>query len=214
MTVPPPAYGPSSSYPSEPAYQAPPKKRGLKRIIFGALGIVANLIGLVVMPIIALGIVAVAMVSNVEATSLGSSSASMESSGGVSMYYVFVPTEEASDARCSVSSPGGSSLEEQSSSEGMEATVDGTSYTSVGLFTSQSAETITITCDGASDVAVADVGLTGVLVGLGVGFGIPILLGIIALILLIWGIVARVRSSRQIREHMQQHQQFQGYPQY
>ncbi|WP_152351686.1 hypothetical protein [Brachybacterium subflavum] len=214
MSVPPPAYGPASPFSSEPAYQAPPRKRGLKRIIFGALGIVANLIGLVVMPVIALAIVAILMVSNIEATSLGSSSASMESSGGLSMYYVFVPSEDAAGASCSVSSPNGTSLEETSSSEGMDTTVDGASYTTVGTFTSQSDETVEITCEGASDVAVADVGLTGILVGMGVGFGLPILLGIIALILLIWGIVARVRSSRQVTAYMQSHQQVQGYQQY
>jgi uncharacterized membrane protein len=211
MTVPPPAYGPSSPYSSEPAYQAPPKKRGLKRIIFGALGIVANLIGLVVMPVIALAIVAVVLVSNADARSLGSESGSVEASG-MSMYYVYVPTEEVDDATCSVS--GGDTTMDSSSSEGMTATVDGTSYTAVGTFDVTGDQTVQVSCEGASDVAVADVGMTGVLIAVGVGFGIPVVLGIIALILLIWGIVARVRSSRQVREHLQSHQQFQGYQQY
>ncbi|UQN29686.1 hypothetical protein [Brachybacterium kimchii] len=211
MTVPPPAYGPASPYPSESAYQAPPKKRGLKRIIFGALGIVANLIGLVVMPLVAAVIVAVVVVTNVDATSLGSESGSVKASG-MSMYYVYVPTEEADAATCSVS--GGDTSMDSTSGEGMTSTVDGASYTAVGTFNVSGDQTVQVSCEGASDVAVADVGMTGVLIAAGVGFGIPILLGIIALILLIWGIVARVRSSRQIREHMQQHQQFQGYQQH
>src|SRR5690625_6860750 len=43
-------------------YQPPPKKRGLKRIIFGGLGIVANTIGLFVMPVVLLLIASVVSV--------------------------------------------------------------------------------------------------------------------------------------------------------
>lgn len=212
MSVPPPpAYGPSSPFSSEPAYQAPPKKRGLKRIIFGALGIVANLVGLVVMPFIALMIVAVVMVANIDATSLGASSGSVEASG-MSLYYVYVPSEEASAAQCSVS--GGSDTLSDTSSDSMTTQVSGTEYSAVGTFSTTGDQSVQISCEGASDVAVADVGMTGILVGGGIGIGIPVILGIIALILLIWGIVARVRSSREVNAFMQQHQQFQGYQQY
>ena len=53
---------------------------------------------------------------------------------------------------------------------------------------------VTITCDGASDIGISDIGLIGTLIGVGVGLVIPIGLGILAFGLLIWGIIARVRS--------------------
>ena len=53
---------------------------------------------------------------------------------------------------------------------------------------------MTVQCEGASDVAVAEVGVMGTVIGFGVGVLVPVLLGLVALALLIWGIVARVRS--------------------
>jgi uncharacterized membrane protein len=208
---PPPAYGPPSPYassPSDSAFQESPRKRGLKRIIFGALGVLANLVGLVVMPLIAFVIVAVIATMSALAASLGGPSGSVEASS-MSLYYVYVPTEDAGTADCSTSGGTDAALEE-SSGDGLTTTVDGTEYTAMGTFSGTGDQTIEVTCDGASDVAVADIGMTGTLVAGGIGVAIPVILGIIALILLIWGIVARVRSSRAVAEH--QRAQSQYYP--
>lgn len=172
-------------------YQAPPKKRGLKRIIFGSLGIVANAIGLLVMPIVATFAVALIAVLTASPVSLGGANGTVDASS-TSLHYVYVPSSELSSASCAVD--GGSDVEWDPEGATMPATIDGTEYEPVGSFQVTSDQEVTVTCDGASDVAVADIGILGTVVGFGVGLFIPIGLGFLSFILLIWGIIARVRS--------------------
>lgn len=172
-------------------YQAPQKKRGLKRIIFGILGIIANGIGLVVMPIVAGIIVTAFAVMSATPVSMGGSSATFDASM-TSLYYVSVPTSEAASASCTVD--GGSDVEWEPDVSSVTTTVDGVEYTEVGDIQVLNDQEVTITCDGASDIAVSDIGMIGMLIGLGVGLVIPIGLGFLAFVLLIWGIIARVRS--------------------
>ncbi len=189
------AYPAPSPYPSAPgngSYAPPPRKRGMKRIVFGALGILANLIGLVVMPLLASIVVAAFAVLNVDATSAGGTTATIETSSS-SMIFVYAPAGEAASASCEVT---GSDVEWDASTSGMPVTVDGAAYESVGTVTVTSSQQVDVACQGASDVAVGEMGFGSTLVGLVVGLLIPVLLGLVAIALLIWGIVARVRSSR------------------
>ena len=70
-------------------YQEPRKKRGLKRIIFGILGMIANGIGLLVMPLVAGAIVAAFAVMSSTPVSTGGSPATLDASV-TSLYYVSV----------------------------------------------------------------------------------------------------------------------------
>ena len=173
-------------------YQPPRRKRGLKRIIFGSLGIIANGIGLIVMPIIAGLAVAIVALMSASPVSLGGSSGTFDASAS-SLHYVYVPTSDVASVSCTAD--GGPDVVWEPDEESMlPTTVDGTEYTPVGTVEVSSDQEVTMTCEGAGDVAVADIGLMGTLIGVGVGFVIPIGLGVIALALLIWGIIARVRS--------------------
>ena len=164
------SYPAPSPYPSAPGYgpyAPPPRRRGMKRIVFGILGILANLIGLVVMPILASTVVALFAVLSVDATSAGGTTATIETSSA-SMVPVSAPADEAAAAACE----------------------------SIGLVTVTSSQQVDVACQGVSDVAVGEMGFGSTLVALAVGLLIPVLLGLVAIALLIWGIVARVRSSR------------------
>lgn len=172
-------------------YQAPRKKRGLKRMIFGGLGIVANAIGLVVMPLVAAFVVALIALLSASPVSIGGPSGTVSASA-TSLHYVYVPTTEAASTSCTVE--GGSDVVWDPNQTSVPATIDGTEYTVVGSIEVTTDQEVTVACDGASDVAVADIGVLGTLVGMGVGLLLPIGLGLLSLILLIWGIIARVRS--------------------
>lgn len=189
------SYPAPSPYPSAPGYgpyAPPPRRRGMKRIVFGILGILANLIGLVVMPILASTVVALFAVLSVDATSAGGTTATIETSSA-SMVLVYAPADEAAAASCEVT---GSDVEWDPSTSGMPVTVDGAAYESIGLVTVTSSQQVDVACQGVSDVAVGEMGFGSTLVALAVGLLIPVLLGLVAIALLIWGIVARVRSSR------------------
>lgn len=172
--------------------QPPPrKKRGLKRIIFGVLGIVANGIGLIVMPFVAAFAVAIFAVLTATPVSLGGSSGTVDATE-TSLYYVYVPTADAGSATCTVD--GGTVTWDTADAGQLPTAVDGTEYSDVGTFQVSTAQEVTVTCEGAEDVAVSDVGFLGTLVGGAIGIAIPVLLGLVAIALLIWGIIARVRS--------------------
>lgn len=185
----PPSYSPQgySQY-SVPQYQPPRKKRGLKRIIFGILGIIANAIGLFVMPFVAAMILALVAVMGATPETLGGASGSFDATT-TKVYYVYVPTSEQGSVSCSVE---GGTLDTESST--VPATIEGTEYTAVGSVQVESDQKVSVSCDGASDVAVASIGVMGTIIGFVVGLVIPIGLGLIAIALLIWGIIARVRS--------------------
>ncbi|GAA1490229.1 hypothetical protein [Brachybacterium sacelli] len=163
----------------------------MKRIVFGALGIIANGIGLIVMPFVAGLAVAVVALLSATPVSLGGASGTFDASAS-SLHYVYVPTAEAGSVSCTAE--GGADAVWEPEGTTVPTTVDGAEYSPVGSVTVTSDQEVTLSCEGASDVAVADVGMMGTLIGLGVGLVIPIGLGLIAVILLIWGIIARVRS--------------------
>ena len=172
-------------------YQPPPKKRGLKRIIFGILGIVANAIGLLVMPFIAgIGVAVVALLT-ASPVSLGGPYGTFDASA-TSLHYAYVPASEAEAASCTAE--GGSDVVWEPENTTMPTTIDGTEYAPIGSIEVTSDQEVTMSCTGASDVAVADIGVIGTMVGFGVGIVIPVGLGLLAIALLIWGIVARVWS--------------------
>lgn len=186
-----PAYGagpsPYAGYQPEP----PRKRRGMKRIIFGILGLIANAIGLFVMPFVATILVTVVALLSATPATIGGASGTIDASA-TALTLVYVPTSEAASTTCTVEGTGEVIWDDEQSSA--PATVDGTEYTPIGSITVTQDQQVTIQCEGASDVAVADVGVMGTVIAFGVGVLIPVLLGLVALVLLIWGIVARVRS--------------------
>lgn len=186
-----PAYGAGPGQYAGHQFEPPRRKRGLKRIIFGILGLLANAIGLVVMPFVAGVLVAVVALLGATPATIGGASGTVDASS-TALTLVYVPTSEAASTTCTVEGTGEVIWDGEQSS--VPATVDGTEYTPVGSITVTQDQQVTVQCEGASDVAVAEVGVMGTVIGFGVGVLVPVLLGLVALALLIWGIVARVRS--------------------
>lgn len=180
------------TYAAAPGYVTPPrKKRGLKRIIFGILGLVANAIGLIVWPLL-MGIVgAIFFASSFMNPQPLPASGSFELSA-MHMGVVYVPSDVAGTADCTVTAP--SPAEIVDATEKSTVTVDGTSYTGIKNVTSTEATSVSVTCTGTDQVLYATGDISPVLIWSGVGIVIPIVLGLVALALLIWGIIARVRS--------------------
>lgn len=50
-------------------------------------------------------------------------------------------------------------------------------------------------CEGSESIAFYEAGVTGTVIGVGIGLVLPIVLGILALALTIWGAIALFRSS-------------------
>lgn len=173
-------------------YQPPPKKRGLKRIIFGGLGIVANAIGLVVMPVVLLFAASmVAVLSGGELQELGPEGGTFRAEG-LSVYSIAVPLEEAAEAECTFDGVPADVV--SSTSSGIEVTHDGRTYVEVYDVTTTGDLDVHVSCTGVSSVGYTEMGMLGALISMGVGLIIPILLGVLSLALLIWGIIARLRS--------------------
>jgi len=173
-------------------YQPPPKKRGLKRIIFGGLGIVANTIGLFVMPVVLLLIASVVSVlTGGELHELGPEGGSFRAEG-LAVYSVAVPAEEAAEAECTFD---GLPTEAVSpASAGIEVTHAGRTYIEVYDVSTTGDHDVHVSCTGVSNVGYTEMGMLGALISMGVGVIIPIVLGALSLALLIWGIIARVQS--------------------
>lgn len=186
----PPAYGPAHSYAPAPRR----RRRGLKRTIFGGLGLVANAIGLVVMPIVAATIGAMLIVTgNTEMTPLDPAGDSFEASTW-SMYSIAVPQEDLAATTCEIEGADVTVEPAQPSSSSM-GSVDGVPYYdlySVQVFGDQE---VSVTCTGGESVALWDAGMGGFAISIGVGFLLPVVLGLVALVMLIWGIIALVRSA-------------------
>lgn len=181
------------SYPAYGQYPVARKKRGMKRIVFGILGILANIVGLFVMPIIA-GVVmalvaAMGAMGNEQDLDPAGGTIQMEST---KTYIVYVPTDEVSSSTCTFDGVPASNVHKEDTPTDRE--IDGTSYSDAYQVTSPDESTVTVTCQGASSVKYAEIGVLSTLIGAAVGLLIPVALGVLSLILLIWGIVARVRS--------------------
>src|SRR5699024_4588070 len=100
-----PGYGTAAlqytGYQPEP----PRKKRGLKRIIFGILGILANGVGLFVMPFVAGVLVAVVALLGATPATIGGASGTVDASA-TALTLVYVPTSEAASTTCTVEGSG------------------------------------------------------------------------------------------------------------
>ena len=173
------------------AYAAP-RRRGKKRLIFGILGLVANAIGLVLMPIVAGFIGAVfTAAGGIGVAHLVPEGDSFEASGW-SLYTIAVPEADLATATCEIT---GQDLSvEPADPEVTIATIGTEEYHDLyDVFPSGDQE-VTVVCEGVQEVVVAELGMTGTLIGAGVGVVLPVGLGLLALVMTIWGAVALMRS--------------------
>lgn len=186
------SFGPSfgSSYPQQ---APPPKRRGVKRTVFGVIGLIANGIGLVVMPIVAGLIAAVISIAGAtELTPLGPAATRVTAEVGT-LYTIGVPQADLETARCEIT---GSDLTVEPGEHSITTgELDGVTYYDLYDFTVATTQEVTVTCIGTDSVVLGEVGAVGTLIGVGVGLVLPVLGGLISLVLLIWGIIALVRSS-------------------
>lgn len=185
-----PGYTPAPSY----GYGPPPKRRGMKRIIFGILGLIANGLGLILMPFLGgfIGIILAAVgMMDLEASSPDGGTFEMSLTKVVT---VWVPSDEAAGATCEFEGDGITAEPAYTPDDETTVEVDGVAYTQIYSVQSDSTTTATMHCEGASSVAYSTMGIMPTLILAGVGVLIPIVLGLAALVLLIWGIIARVRS--------------------
>jgi hypothetical protein len=184
-------YQPSYGY--TPYTQAPRKRRGVKRTIFGVLGLLANAIGLVVMPILA-GIIGgvITYASNTELTPLDPQGTTIEASTW-RMYAIAVPQEDLGSVNCEIA--GQDVTVDPGDPEISSGQVDGVAYYDLYDLQVSGDQEVTITCEGGEAVALWDAGMGGVMISLGVGVLLPVVLGLVALVMTIWGIIALVRSA-------------------
>src|SRR5699024_4993673 len=171
-------------------YQPATKKRGLKRIIFGGLGIVANTIGLFVMPVVLLLIASVVSVlTGGELHELAPEGGSFRAEG-LAVYSVAVPAEEAAEAECTFDGlPTGAV---SAASGGIALAVAVRTYVEVHVVSTIGDHDVHVSCTGVSIVVYAEMGMLGALISMGVAVIIPIVLGALSMALLIRGMIARV----------------------
>ncbi|MGY5764022.1 hypothetical protein ACXET9_02320 [Brachybacterium sp. DNPG3] len=184
-----PGYSSAPNY----GYAPPRRKRGMKRIVFGILGILANTVGLFLMPVIGgfIGII-MAAVGLLDLQPLSPDGGTFETST-TNLVTVWVPADEAPNASCAFE---GGDLEVTPSydPEISIGELDGVEYVEIYTVQSFGDATVTMTCTDTSAAAYSTMGMLPTFILAGVGAAIAIGLGIIALIMLIWGIVARIRS--------------------
>lgn len=160
--------------------------RGLVRILLGVLGIALAVTGLSATATIAAVVATVLAPLSATPVSFGSPSGTLEASASAT-HYVYVPSSEVAAATCSVDGGGAATWTTRRSD--LPAHVVDVEYSQVGAVTVEEARTITISCAGVSDVAVMTLGSTGTRLVFGT-------LLVSALVLLAWGILARVRTRR------------------
>lgn len=180
-------------YQASYGYAPPPRRRGLKRLIFGILGILANAIGLFVMPAIAAFIaLMVSGLGSLELAPLDHESATFEASPW-SAYSLAVPTEDLDTVSCEVN--GEDIVLEPGDRTYSPGTVDGVEYFEVQEILVNSTQEVTVDCEGTSALALHELGLAGTFISFGVGLVLPILLGTVALVMAIWGLIVLLVSS-------------------
>lgn len=173
-------------------YTQPPKKRGLKRIIIGIIVMVLAGIGMVIGGFVGLGVGALSALDNAETTPVSSGQQFGTTAG---MYYVLVPG--GTTATCTVTGEPSSAISGSESDSGsVTIDVNGQQYKAVHHFTTNDDAQITVDCGDAEDVVIASVGAGSVFVGAVIGVAIPGVFGLVGLVLLISGIVGRIRSGR------------------
>ena len=188
-----PSFGPSFGSPF-PEQAPPPRRRGLKRTIFGMIGLILNAIGLFVMPFIAMLIAAVIAAAGMTPEPLDPRGGTF-TADGMGVNYLGVSADSVSTVTCEVE---GADIEvERDSSAMVLGDIDGVEYVSVYSITAVSEQQVTVNCEGTDKLAHAPMGAVGVLISTGIGVLIPVVLGLLSLVLLIWGIIALVRSPSQ-----------------
>lgn len=173
-------------------YVEPPRRRGVKRTVFGVLGIVANAVGLVVMPMVA-GFLAifVTAIGAVELEPLDADGGTIQSSTW-SVYTLAVPAEDVGTVSCEFE---GAGVDPSRSADPEPVhSMDGVDYYDVYTLTAGTGE-ITVHCEGTEALGISELGMGGAVISAVVGLVLPIGLGVLALALTIWGVVALVRSS-------------------
>lgn len=129
---------------------------------------------------------------NTEMTPLDPAGDSFEASTW-SMYSIAVPQEDLAATTCEIE--GADTVEPAEASSSM-GSVDGVPYYdlySVQVFGDQE---VSVTCTGGESVALWDAGMGGFAISIGVAVLPPVVLGLVALVMPIWGIIALVRSAR------------------
>lgn len=182
------------TYQAPYGYALPPRRRrGVKRLIFGILGVLANGVGLFVMPVIA-GFIAL-MISgfgSLELTPLDHESATFEASFW-SSYSISVPAEDLDTVSCEIN---GDALDiEAGDTAHSPGSVAGVEYYEVYDIQVNSAQEVTVECEGADAVALHELKMASTVVSFGVGIVLPIILGLGALLMAIWGLIALLVSS-------------------
>ena len=171
----------------------PPRRRGVKRLVFGLLGILANGVGLFVMPFVA-GFIAlmIAGIGSMELTPLDPGGDSFEASSW-SAYSLAVPADDLDSVSCTIN---GTDVDIEAGDRTYSpGTIDGVAYYEVHEIMVSSTQDISVNCEGTDAVALSELGFTGTAVSFGVGFVLPIILGLVALVMAIWGLIALVVSS-------------------
>lgn len=180
--------------PAYDPYAPPPKKRGLKRMIFGGLGLVANAVGLVLVPFLGLmigGLISAAGIFDL--TALPAEGGTVEVSA-TDVVTIWVPVDEAASVTCEITGSGVDPDHTYDPADEATAELDGVTYIEVYSVYADGKTEADVRCEGASSVAASTMGVLPTLLGTGAGILIPVVLGFLSLLLLIWGIIARVRS--------------------
>lgn len=179
--------GPGGGYPAQPR-----KRRGIKRIIVGSIGMVLNFIGLFVMPLVVGILVAGISVASTTPQVIGSDSGTFSASS-FSLHGVGVPADEVAGASCEIDGQD-IQVDDTADDDISLGDIDSVEYVEIHDVSAYGAQDITVECTGTTSVAVLDYGLAGTALGMGAGLLIPIGLGTLSFILLVWGVIARVRS--------------------
>jgi len=166
----------------------------VKRTVFGALGLVANAVGLIVMPIVA-AFIGGAMIyaGTTEMTPLDPSGDTFEASSW-SMYTIAAPADDHGTTSCEIEGAD-ISVSPSEAQDVSVGSVDGEPYYDLYDVQVYGDQEVSVTCTGGDAIALWDAGMGGILVSLGIGVLLPVVLGLIALVMTIWGIIALVRSA-------------------
>ena len=162
------------------------RRRGLVRIVLGGLGMALGITGLLMMATVAALVATVIAPLTAAPVSFGSTSDTLEVSASAT-YYVYVPSTEVTTAACSVDGEEGVSW--TSRTIDLPAHIVDVEYTQIGTLTVASDQTVTVSCQGVTDVAVTTLGMLGTTI-------VFSSLALCALALLVSGIRAHRRTRR------------------
>lgn len=173
-------------------YTQPPKKRGLKRIIAGIVLIVLGGIGAVGGGLLGAFVGAIIALQGAAPSPVVSGAEFQVTPG---LYYVAIESSEQST--CTVESSSPDAIDAETQDGDLPFTVDGTDYKAVSSFSATRSTDVTVTCDGDVDPVVMSVSASPIIFGALIGVGIGLLVGVLGIVLLISGIIGRVRSGRE-----------------